>query len=121
MSNSEMKTDKSTAEQDNSRRDFIVGSALAAGAATIGVGSSAHAQDSRLSDVVKGGRVMTASFDARYREKLTREDLFQVVEQMLEIAGCPTCGLSGIDFRLGLDPIFEVKSVVPVNVGVEQF
>lgn len=118
MSDFKLQNEKEVPEPDNSRRDFIVGSALAAGAATVGIGSNAYGQEAERYDHVKAPQLMTASFDARYQQKISRDDLFKVVDQMLEIAGCPTCGLAGIDLRLGLDPIFNVDSAIPVNVGI---
>lgn len=118
MSNSDQEL--STTEQDNNRRDFFRNSALAAGAAaaaSIGVSSTASAQDVRTATLVKP-KQLTASFDARYAGKITRDDIWLVLEKMFDIAGCPTCGLNGFDIHLGTLPIFDVKAEIPVNVGM---
>lgn len=111
----------STTEQDNNRRDFFRNSALAAGAvaaaASIGVSPAASAQDLKTAALAKP-RQLTASFDARYVGKITRDDIWQVLEKMFDIAGCPTCGLNGFDIHLGTLPIFDVNANVPVNVGL---
>lgn len=107
-------------QQDNPRRDFIRNSALAAGAgaaAAIGVSSQVVAQE--IEPKTLGVRKLSAVFDARYKDKLTKDDILLVLEQMFDIAGCPTCGLGGYDVHLGLDPIFDVKSNIPVNVSMQ--
>lgn len=106
-------------EQDNQRRDFIRSSALAAGAvAAIGIGSHASAQEFEGALTGKAQK-LSAAFDARYQSKITKEDVYLVLERMFDIAGCPTCGLNGFDFNLAVTPIFEVKSNIPVNVGLQ--
>lgn len=116
MSNSDF--EKLVPAADNKRRDFIRNTALAGAAATIGVGTAASAQDLKHPSTDKP-RLLTAAFDARYQAKITKADVYDVLEQMFDIAGCPNCGLSGIDLRLGLDPIFDVRSQIPVNVGFQ--
>lgn len=111
-----------TIEQDNNRRDFIRNSALAAGAvaaaATIGVSPAASAQDLKVASLAKP-KQLTASFDSRYVSKITKDEIWLVLEKMFDIAGCPTCGLNGFDIHLGVLPIFDVKANVPVNVGIQ--
>jgi len=112
----------STIEQDNNRRDFIRNSALAAGAvaaaATVGISPAASAQDLRVTSLAKP-KLLTASFDSRYVSKITKDEIWLVLERMFDIAGCPSCGLNGFDIHLGVLPIFDVKANIPVNVGMQ--
>lgn len=59
-----------------------------------------------------------AHFDSR--KQPTLEDLQSALRQIVGRAGCPTCGLGGIDIRLHLSDPVEVQSRVPVSVVVER-
>lgn len=111
-----------TTEQDNKRRDFLRNSAITAGtvaaAASIGISSDTSAQSLKTATLVKP-KQLTASFDARQVEKITKDEIWLVLERMFDIAGCPTCGLNGFDIHLETQTIFNVKSNVPVNVGFQ--
>ena len=111
--------EETSANQPNQRRDFIVGSAIAAGtAATIGIASKASAQE--WNEAVERPQVLTASFDAKYRKDITLDDVWKVLEQCFGICGCPTCGLSGFDINLTTNPHFASKTEVPAVIQVQQ-
>jgi hypothetical protein len=48
------------------------------------------------------------------------EDLQGTLRQIVGRAGCPTCGLLGVDVRLHLGDPIEVQSQAPVSVVVER-
>jgi len=98
------------------RRNFIRNAVLATGAAaTIGLSNTASA--ATATNEFGSGKLLAASFDSKY--KLDIYNLRRVVEQLVDIAGCPTCGLVGFDLRLSLDDVIDVKSEIPVNVSLE--
>lgn len=113
--------DQSNTElQESGRRNFIRNSALAAGSvAALSVAAGASAQDREFYEkATVRSKKLTATFDSKYQTKITREDVFAVVDQLLDIAGCPTCGLNGFDLNLEVNPVFESKIDIPVNIGV---
>lgn len=113
--------DISMTEQESNRREFFRNSAVAAGAvaatASLGISPGASAQNPKNSELAKPLQ-LTASFDRRHVEKITKDDIWQVLDQMFEIAGCPACGLNGFDIRLETQSIFDLKTNIPVNVGL---
>lgn len=124
MSNTE--NDTPEIKEENKRRDFIKNSALAAGAiAAVGVSTQASAQKYAISGFetaklpeFEKPKLLTAAFDKRYQEKITREDVFRVVDLILDIGGCPACGLNGFDINLSVNPIFKIDTNIPVNVSL---
>jgi hypothetical protein len=108
----------STEETD--RRAFLRNAAVVAGAAAatgLAATSSSAASLSKADLVARAGTA-TASFDPNYKVDIYH--IQKVIEQILNETGCPTCGLVGIDLRLGLDRIINVEVDVPVNVTMEQ-
>ncbi len=43
--------------------------------------------------------------------KVTREELIEIIDQLIGLTGCTACGMAGIDFRLKGDPI--IRKVFP--------
>jgi anaerobic selenocysteine-containing dehydrogenase len=106
------------------RRSFLKGtltvaSAVAAGglAASVSAAEQAPAEQPRAAAQRISGTVH-AHFDSR--KQPTLEDLQSALRQIVGRAGCPTCGLGGIDIRLHLSDPVEVQSRVPVSVVVER-
>lgn len=111
----------SMTEEESNRREFFRNSAVAAGAvavtAGLGISPEASAQNPKKAELEKPLQ-LTASFDRRHAEKITKDDVWLVLDQLFEIAGCPTCGLNGFDIRLETQSIFDLKTNIPVNVGL---
>lgn len=106
-----------TNEQDNNRRDFLLGSALAAGAITSLATSAGAEAQVRLSPDAK--RRVSIAFDSRDLGKITREEVFGVMEQIFDIAGCPTCGLGGFDLDIHVNPVLDLKANVNVKAEMQ--
>jgi len=45
--------------------------------------------------------------------QVTLDNLKKIVEQVVHLGGCPTCGLLGIDLRLSGDPV-EVNQLTKI-------
>jgi anaerobic selenocysteine-containing dehydrogenase len=100
------------------RRSFMKGtltavSAVAAGGLATSVSAAAQAQApaARITGTVH------VLFDARKQPDL--EDLHAALRQIVGRAGCPTCGLGGIDVRLNVGDPIEVQTRAPVHVMVQ--
>lgn len=116
---SEVKSSEAEAV-DNDRRAFFRSAALAAGAvsvigATLGV-EEAHAAPAATKLRLQRS-VVKAGFDGN--AKVSIEHIYQAIEQMLDIAGCPTCGLVGFDLNLRINPVERLKIEIPATVEVE--
>jgi hypothetical protein len=101
------------------RRSFLKGTALVAGVAATGV-LSAAAQDVSIGDMslkVSPRAVIRVGFDVRTRP--TFKDVYRSLEEVLRIAGCPNCGLVGLDLRFGLDQVLPLGSEVPATGTLE--
>ena len=101
------------------RRSFLKGTALVAGIAATGA-LSAAAQDISLAETslkVIPRVVLRVSFDVRSRP--TFKDVYRSLEDVLRIAGCPNCGLVGLDLRFGLDQVLPLGSEVPATGTLE--
>ncbi|ABC27018.1 hypothetical protein HCH_00097 [Hahella chejuensis KCTC 2396] len=99
--------------RESDRRAFLRNAALVTGAASIASFSSA-ATAATDSGVSRDRKTVSASFDPQYEVSIW--DLQNILEQILNQSGCPTCGLVGLDLRLGLDPVVKIQSKIPVNV-----
>ena len=99
------------------RRSFLKGAA--AGIATVTVAATtANAQRKPPSGDGDGSPALV---NVAFRQKVEIKDVHLVLERILTLAGCPTCGLSGIDIRMGMDRFrqLNLRGVdVPVDVGV---
>jgi hypothetical protein len=60
---------------------------------------------------------MRVGFDQRTRPTL--KDLYRSLEEVLNIAGCPNCGLGGLDLRFGLDQVLPLSAEVPGTATLE--
>jgi hypothetical protein len=101
------------------RRLFLKGTALVAGVAATGV-LSAAAQDISITETslkVIPRAVIRVGFDMRARP--TFRDVYRSLEEVLRIAGCPNCGLVGLDLRFGLDQVLPLSSEVPATGTLE--
>lgn len=105
----------STGSMDgDARRTFLKGAAVATGvAATVGMAAQAKAQDLHLDGVpavtpIDRPAVMKMSFDPRDKVKLVQ--IQRLLEDALGTTGCPTCGLVGLDIRIGLEEIVSTKT-----------
>ena len=101
------------------RRSFLKGTALVAGIAATGA-LSAAAQDISLAQTslkVIPRAVMRVGFDMRSRP--TFKNVYRSLEDVLRIAGCPNCGLVGLDLRFGLDQVLPLGSEVPATGTLE--
>lgn len=107
-------------EMAQDRRDFLKNAVLATGAvAAVGAATTASAAiDPEKGEPLAHAKTYHAAFDARYRYKIHSDHIHKVLDQLLNAAGCPSCGLVGHDIRLSLDPIIRVQSDIPVNVAV---
>jgi len=105
------------------RRSFMRGTLTAASAvAAGGLVASAAAAEQGKGEAARGAvQKLTGAvhvhFDSRKQPSL--EDLQGTIRQIVGRAGCPTCGLLGIDIRLHLGDPVEIQSRVPVNISVE--
>ncbi len=111
------------------RRVFLRGAAVAAGAAAAGsLATTAQAQTlyaERLGDpdgipAVKlhpGKATLRLSFDSRKQPGIY--DIQELIVRTLGRTGCPTCGLVGLDIRLGLDEIIQPDSGLAANAVIE--
>jgi hypothetical protein len=61
--------------------------------------------------------VIRVSFDVRSHP--TFKDVYRSLEEVLRIAGCPNCGLVGLDLRFGLDQVLPLGSGVPATGTLE--
>jgi hypothetical protein len=78
------------------RRAFLKGAALVAGVAATGV--LAAAPEANAASVRgKARAVLQLKFSKR---QLTIENLHKALDDVLDQAGCPTCGLVGFDIHL---------------------
>jgi hypothetical protein len=101
------------------RRLFLKGTALVAGVAATGV-LTAAAQDISIAETslkVSPRAVIRVGFDMRARP--TFRDVYRSLEEVLRLAGCPNCGLVGLDLRFGLDQVLPLSSEVPATGTVE--
>ena len=104
-------TDKSTPEMEQpERRTFLQNAAVAAGAvaATAGMASVAKAEACVTKDGIAAKNTLGISFDARKAPDIY--ELQKVIEQALDLGGCPTCGLVGLDLHLQLDRVLEIDA-----------
>jgi len=97
------------------RRSFMKGTIAAAAGGIVMAAGSANAQQGKASAARISGTVQ-AHFDAKSPPKLA--DLQKVVAQIVSRAGCPTCGLLGVDLRLTAGDPFQIEGGIPVNVIV---
>ena len=117
-------------QSQGNRRAFLKGAAVAAGAAAatgFAAQASAHSSlqqaggDGDASDPTvlrkTGPAVMRVSFDAR--ERVHVKHLQEALVQVLERSGCPSCGLVGLDIRLGLDDIVTVDPGLAATAVLE--
>ncbi len=106
---------KTSEISDSDRRTFLRNAALVTGAATVS-GLAGQTSAAPLADgaAATGRKMVSASFDPKY--ELDIWSLQDVLEQILRDSGCTTCGLVGLDIRLGLDPVIKVDAKIPVNV-----
>ena len=104
---------------DSDRRTFLRNAALVTGAATVSglTANSASAAPLAEATAVSCRKMVSASFDPKY--ELDIWSLQDVIGQILRESGCTTCGLVGLDIRLGLDPLIQVESKIPVNVTMQ--
>jgi hypothetical protein len=111
----------SGANESPDRRSFLKGTfTVAAATAAGGLAASASATEptqSKQQPEAAGPKLsgsVHAQFSSQNRPNL--EDLNAAIRQIVGRAGCPTCGLGGIDLRMTIvDPI-EIQSRVPVTV-----
>jgi hypothetical protein len=101
------------------RRSFLKGTALVAGVAATGVLTAAApaAPAAETSIKVTPRATMHVGFDQRTRPAL--KDLYRSLEEVLNIAGCPNCGLVGLDIRFGLDYVLPLHTDVPGTATLE--
>ena len=52
--------------------------------------------------------VARKSFDLEFKPEVTAEELHATLDRLLELAGCPACGLNGIDIRFA--PEFDLRA-----------
>lgn len=43
--------------------------------------------------------------------KVSREELIEIIDQVIGLTGCTACGMAGIDFRIKGDPL--IRKVFP--------
>jgi hypothetical protein len=56
---------------------------------------------------------LQGSAHVRVQGRVTLENLNKIVEQIVNMAGCPHCGLQGIDLRLSGDPV-EAEQILKI-------
>jgi hypothetical protein len=66
---------------------------------------------------VKPRAVLRVGFDVRTQPTL--KDVYRSLEEVLNIAGCPNCGLAGLEMRFGLDHVLPLNSEVPATATLE--
>jgi hypothetical protein len=101
------------------RRSFLKGTALVAGVAAAGALTTA-AQAAPIAAPalkVKARAVMRVGFDMRTQPTL--KDVYRSLEEVLNMLGCPNCGLVGLDLRFGLDQVLPLHSEVPAIATLE--
>lgn len=65
---------------------------------------------------------LTGSVQLSFRERVKVQDVHLAIDRILNIAGCPTCGLLGLDLHLHsqpvvLDKLRDIKGVMGVHFG----
>jgi hypothetical protein len=54
------------------------------------------------------------SIQVQFSHDVTKENVLAAIERVLNVSGCSTCGIRGIDLRLiGSDPIFQEVGRLP--------
>lgn len=118
----------SETSKTDQRRDFLKGAAAAAGAAAaIGVSQSSQAKTVDLDAFYPYGepavalhpRKATLRVSVDGRKPVNIKDLQIALESVLDRTGCPTCGLVGLDIRLGLDEIIDVGGEAAAVATIE--
>ena len=66
---------------------------------------------------------LTGSVQLAFRDRVNVKDVHAAIDRILGIAGCPTCGLLGLDLHLhsqpvALDRFRDIKGVM--GVGIER-
>ena len=99
------------------RRAFLKGAALVAGVAATGVLAAAP----EASAAVRGRA--RATFQLKFsKRQLTIDNLHKALDEVLNEAGCPTCGLNGFDihleeliqpFKSDLATVFLEEGIIP--------
>lgn len=116
MNNETLLQDSS--DTPSKRRDFIRGSALTAGALAA-ASFTASASGATLSDKAQLLAVPKRNLDVTFGStKVSRYDLQVALEKILDITGCPQCGLNGFDLRFRVDEIFPIEVSVPANMSM---
>ena len=64
-----------------------------------------------------GKATLRLSFDSRKQPGIY--DIQELIVRTLGRTGCPTCGLVGLDIRLGLDEIIQPDSGLAANAVIE--
>lgn len=99
------------------RRSFLKGAALVAGAAATGVFAAAPGAEAEVKP--RAHATVRLGFNAR---RLTPDDLHAALEDILNRAGCPTCGLNGFDIILEtIIPLREVKGTIQASIEEGSF
>ena len=49
------------------------------------------------------------SFD--FNEGVQLDEIFASIKRLVNLRGCPSCGLNGFDFRLRVDPVIRFKEL----------
>lgn len=120
MDNEMPEVPQQTPEKDSDRRTFLRNSALMAGTAAAITATSSTSQAASFLEFSdeEPRKTLKAAFDSAYTGKIQKRDVYQVVDQILNIAGCPTCGLVGFDINLTVDPLINLDTEIPSKLGI---
>jgi hypothetical protein len=112
------------ASESADRRSFLKGAFTVSAAAAAGglAGSASAAEPAQGKQQPAGGGnfagIVHVQFSSRNKPNL--EDLQSALRQIVGKAGCPTCGLGGIDLRLTAPESVEIESRIPLTVVVDR-